>query len=268
MSGAVARPLPVPAPLAERYRAWRWEAVSRWPEQTTWRLSRPGGEERYAKVYRAEVHPSLGEEAARLRWARPHLPVPEVLEVGGDDQDGVDWLVTVGLPGLPATEPALAADPGSVVRALAEGLRRFHDDAPVEGCPFEFRLDTAFEHVGRRVAAGRVDADEDLHDEHRHLGLAGAVRELESLRPDGEDLVVCHGDYCPPNALVVGTTVVAYLDLGELGVADRWWDLAVATWATTWNYGPGYEDLFLDVYGARPDPRRQAFYRLLYDLAS
>jgi kanamycin kinase len=51
-------------------------------------------------------------------------------------------------------------------------------------------------------------------------------------------------------------------------VADRWWDIAVATRAVTWNYGPGLEPLFLAVYGAPPDPQRQAFYRLLYDVAS
>lgn len=31
-----------------------------------------------------------------------------------------------------------------------------------------------------------------------------------------------------------------------LGVADRWADLAVATWSTTWNYGPGWEEPVLD----------------------
>ena len=51
-------------------------------------------------------------------------------------------------------------------------------------------------------------------------------------------------------------------------MADRWWDLAVATWSLEWNLGPGYEDLFLEVYGAELDLQRRNFFRLLYDLVS
>lgn len=50
--------------------------------------------------------------------------------------------------------------------------------------------------------------------------------------------------------------------------AGRWRDLAVATWSVTWNFGPGYEDLFLDSYGVTCDHRRRDLYRLLYDLES
>jgi len=52
----------------------------------------------------------------------------------------------------------------------------------------------------------------------------------------------------------------------ELGVADRWADLAIATWSTTWNYGPGWETPLLDAYGVAPDPERSRYYRLLWDL--
>ncbi len=62
--------------------------------------------------------------------------------------------------------------------------------------------------------------------------------------------------------------VVGYLDLGEVGVADRWRDLAVATWSVTWNFGHGHEDLFLRSYGVARDLRRRDLYRLLYDLES
>jgi len=50
-------------------------------------------------------------------------------------------------------------------------------------------------------------------------------------------------------------------------VADRWADLAVATWSLCWNFGPGLDGVLLDAYGIAPDPRRTAYYRLLYDLA-
>ena len=49
-------------------------------------------------------------------------------------------------------------------------------------------------------------------------------------------------------------------------MADRWADLAVATWSTTWNYGPGWETPLLEAYGVAPDPERTRYYRLLWDL--
>lgn len=62
--------------------------------------------------------------------------------------------------------------------------------------------------------------------------------------------------------------VAGYLDLGEVGVADRWRDLAVATWSVTWKFGPGYENLFLDRYGVGWDLQRRDLYRLLSDVES
>ena len=57
-----------------------------------------------------------------------------------------------------------------------------------------------------------------------------------------------------------------HVDFGALGVADRWADLAVATWSTEWNYGPGWEAALLAAYGVEADSRRTKFYRLLWGL--
>lgn len=103
---------------------------------------------------------------------------------------------------------------------------------------------------------------------HAHLTPRAALAELERLRPAVEDLVVCHGDYCPPNVLIAGARITGFVDVGELGVADRWWDLAVGSWSITWNLGPGWEELFLHAYGVDRDRGRVAFFRLLYDLVS
>ena len=80
--------------------------------------------------------------------------------------------------------------------------------------------------------------------------------------------MVCHGDYCPPNALLMDGAVTGYVDLGELGVADRWRDIAVGGWSVGWNFGPEYEPLFYESYGIEPHAERMAFYRLLWELSS
>ena len=85
--------------------------------------------------------------------------------------------------------------------------------------------------------------------------------------PAIDRLVVCHGDACSPNTLLAPDGHLAgHVDLGSLGVADRWADLAVATWATEWNYGVGWEGPLLEAYGVASDPARTSYYRLLWDL--
>ncbi|HEY8745213.1 MAG TPA: APH(3') family aminoglycoside O-phosphotransferase [Chloroflexota bacterium] len=244
-----------------------WEATLAWalvPERTTWRLQAPQGDVRYLKVSRHDQEHRLADERDRLIWAATRLPVPQVLAFGTDDE--VEWLLTAGLPGVNAIDDRLRADPARLVPLLGEGLRRLHS-VPIGDCPFDSRLDGALRLAQHRVATGLVDAGQDLHSDHGLHTAEAALARLMDMRPAEEDLVVCHGDFCLPNILLSDGHVSGYVDLGRLGVADRWWDLAVATWSVTWNLGPGWEDLFLEGYGIGWDHQKAAFYRLLYDLS-
>lgn len=95
-----------------------------------------------------------------------------------------------------------------------------------------------------------------------------AVREacwLAADAPPVDVLVVCQGDACAPNTLLTDDGAWSgHVDLGAMGAADRWADLAVATWSTVWNYGPGWEQVLLDAYGVAPDDDRTAFHRRLW----
>ena len=237
-----------------------WSLVS---ERLTWRLTAPSGEIRYLKLYSFDQEMSLAAERDRLAWAETRLPVPRMLTYGFEDRH--EWLVTAGLDGVSAIDPNWLADPPRLVPRLAEGLRRLHA-LPIDDCPFDSRLSIALPLARQRLTAGQVDLTRDVHRDHGELTIETALATLDRLRQQREDPVVCHGDYCLPNVLLSEGAVSAYLDLGKLGVADRWWDLAIATWSVTWNLGPGWEDLFLAAYGVPRDPERIAFYRLLYDL--
>jgi kanamycin kinase len=77
---------------------------------------------------------------------------------------------------------------------------------------------------------------------------------------------VCHGDACAPNTLLDDDgRWTAHVDLGTLGLADRWADLAVASMSLDWNFGEGWQPEFFAAYGVRPDADRIRFYRALWN---
>ncbi|MFS0865725.1 phosphotransferase [Microbacterium sp. 179-B 1A2 NHS] len=213
-----------------------------------WRNQRGGttfrtDDGRFIKYGLRNLETTMSGEADRLAWAVRHTPVPEVVESGSDTT--TEWLVTRALPGLSAVDPRWLAEPAVAVRAVGTGLRALHDALPVGGCPFDWSV------PARLAAASR-----------RGIRLPDRLREP----PDVDVAVVCHGDACCPNTLLADDgSWRAHVDLGALGVADRWADIAVAAMSTEWNYGPGWEGALLDAYGVDPDPGRQSYYRDLWN---
>ncbi|MFD9737699.1 phosphotransferase [Umezawaea sp. NPDC059074] len=205
----------------------------------------------------------LPGEAERLAWAWPWARVPPVLGHGSDAEGS--WLVTAAVDGRSAVEARWKAEPAVAAAAIGRGLRLLHDALPVDRCPFDWDVPRRLGRVDERIAEG--DGTAEWSPEHRRLGVVEA-RALLDAPPEVDRLVVCHGDACAPNTLLGDDgSFAAHVDLGSLGVADRWADLAVATWSLGWNFGPGLDDVLLDAYGIDPDQRRTAYYRLLYDLA-
>ncbi len=207
----------------------------------------------------------LAREAERLSWAAPFHPVPAVFAQGAD-ADGT-WLVTAALPGDRATSGKWKAAPATAVRAIGAGLRALHEALPVATCPFSWSAADRLADGRRQAAEGRLDTG-CWHEIHQRLGVAEVLRRAADT-PPVDRLVVCHGDACAPNTLLYPDgRWSGHVDFGLLGVADRWADIAVATWSAEWNYGPGWEPLLLDTYGVEPDPERTRYYRLLWDLSS
>ena len=172
------------------------------------------------------------------------------------------------LRGTNGTEPDLKANPELLASLLGKALLYFHDHAPVSKCTFDFRLETSLDHISKRAQLGLIQPEKHFHPEFQHLSLDEALSFLQEQQPSSTKEVVCHGDYCVPNILFDNNRLKGFVDLGELGVADVWWDLAVATWSLNWNLGNGWEELFLKEYGVSYDDHKNIYYRLLYDLVS
>lgn len=249
--GAVAVPDPVVAAAA----GGRLEAV--WVNElggVTWRVSGAG---RYVKWAPAGSGLDLLVEAERMVWAGRFTPVPAVLDAGTDG-DG-SWLVTSAVDASSAASAAWRAKPATAVAAVGAGLRALHDALPVDDCPWSWSIESRVAAAAQRGATRPPETSAE--EAEGALAAFGAPPEVDRL-------VVCHGDACCPNTLLDSSgRYIAHVDLAALGVADRWADLAVATYSTVWNYGPGWEGPLLDAYGIDPDPERTRYYRQLWDLA-
>jgi kanamycin kinase len=194
--------------------------------------------ERYLKFNPRSTGIDLERESVRLGWIAERHPAPRVLEFGSDET--AEWLVTEALPGEHAVGDRWRVRSSEAIAAVAAGLRAIHQ-LPVDEFP-----------------AGWADQ-------------VWPVRQPAALgpRPPILDPVVVHGDACAPNTLITDDGVWAgNVDFGDLGVGDRWADLAVASMSLDWNYGEGHQEEFFDAYGIARDEERIAWYRALWDLES
>lgn len=224
-----------------------------------------GSERCFCKWTPVHSQIDLAEERARLAWAADFIPVASVMSHGSDAAGS--WMVTRALPGESALSVRWKGDPRNAIKAVAAGLRSFHDRLPVDRCPFSSRPEVLVPGLRRLANVGKLHRS-NWHSSHRSLEVHQALT-LLGQPPPVDLLVVCHGDACAPNMILddVGHCT-GHVDLGGLGVADRWADLAIATWSAQWNYGLGWDKALLDAYGVAPDPERTRYYRLLWDLCS
>ena len=180
----------------------------------------------------------LDRERVRLEWIATRHPAPRVLGAGADDE--AQWLVTSALPGEHAVGDTWRARRSEAIQAIADGLRAIHA-IPIDDFPPAW------------------------------IGEVWVGRTLRALgrRPPIDGPVLVHGDACAPNTLIAPSGEwVGNVDFGDLGVGDRWADLAIASMSLDWNFGEGHQPEFFDAYGIDPDPDRIRYYRRLWHLES
>ncbi len=246
------------------------------PLTTVWRNELGGltffdAEERCYLKWTAAGTPEidLADEGVRLNWAAAQgAAVPRVLRAGADATGS--WLVTAAIDSESAVAPKWIARPEIAARTIGLGLRKLHERLDPATCPFDWSVDRRLRRAAERRERGLWDAEwtpEKWGETHRGISPDRAWALLQDP-PALDRPVVCHGDACAPNTLLdAAGGFAAHVDLGSLGVADRWADLAVAAWSTEWNYGTGYERFVYEGYGIEADPSRIAYYRMLWDLS-
>jgi len=261
-------PAPVPSEFATAVAGYRWarDLVGE-AGAAVYRLhSHRTAPDLFLKVGQGAVAGDVTDEMVRLRWLAGHLPVPRLIRFLADADAA--WLLTEALPGVTAYQVLEAANGAGavagVVDALADWLMRLHA-IPAETCPFNADHRLRLRLARRRVEAGLVDEDE-FDPERAGWSAARLWDEMQALLPLGGEAVVTHGDYSLDNILLRDGRVTGCIDLGRLGVADRYQDLAIL-WNCLGEFGEQAQARMFRRCGiASPDPRRLEFHLMLDEM--
>lgn len=141
---------------------------------------------------------------------------------------------------------------------LAGALRQFHAVNTHE-CPFDHSAAQELGRLETQLSALEAATGETPNTRRARQKLAQLRHNQAEETP-----VLTHGDACLPNVLVQDGELSGFVDLGAAGLGDRWRDLERACWSLGYNYGAGYDELFLNAYGVgESDRAKTAFYREL-----
>ena len=258
--------IPLPASISASLGGYEWARNTVGESGgAVYRLhGKTGAPNLFLKHGRSAVAGDITDEMVRLRWLARYLPVPAVDGFVATQDEA--WLLMTAVAGQTAyqllkTQPAAQ---GGIVDALATFLRRLHA-IPVSECPFNsdhlYRLSRARE----RIDAGLVE--EDDFDGEREGWTAEQVWDaMQSLLPMSSDPVVTHGDFSLDNILMLDGEVVGCIDVGRVGIADRYQDLAIL-WNCLGEFDASLQGRLMEQYGiAETDERKRQFHLLLDEM--
>ena len=175
-----------------------------------------------------------------VAWLDGQVPVPGIPVYYVED--GTAYTLMTRITGKMLCDEEYLNNPKQLIRCVAEGLRTLWK-VDVTKCPFRTsRLEERLKQARWNVENNLVDME---NVETETFG-EGGFRDPEELicwlevnRPK-EDIVFTHGDFCLPNVFVENNRISGFIDLGKMGPADRWQDIAIALRSLNHNFAGHY----------------------------
>ena len=217
--------------------------------------------------------PQVKQMIEVMQWLDGKLPTPKVLAT--EVKDGNRYLVMSKACGRMACDRYYMTRPAELVTLLAEALKMLWS-VDISDCPKTFDFDAELAEAKYRIENNLVDISDAEPETFGEGGFKDPEELLQWLydHKPVPDPVFAHGDFCLPNVLFEDGKVSGFIDLGDAGIADRWYDIALGYRSLKHNadgtYGHYYadvhpEDLFKKL-GIEPDWEKIKYYILLDEL--
>ena len=209
-----------------------------------------------------------------MQWLVGKIPVPKV--ICHESLDGMSYLLMSKVDGKMSCDEYYFEHPHEMTALLAEGLKMLWN-VDISDCPRQRDLDCELEEAEYRVKNNLVDvkrAEPNTFGKNGFQSPAHLLEWLKGHKPAYEP-VLSHGDFCLPNIFFDNGKISGFIDLGDMGVGDKWRDIALCWRSLKHNFdgsfgGKVYEDFNPDMIFEKlemePDYNKLRYYILLDEL--
>ncbi len=213
-------------------------------------------------------------EYRMLNWLQGKLPVPRILSYVLEGETG--YMLMSRIEGQMACDEGYMKQPQVLITALARCLKRLWE-IDITECPSRWDLQIKLAAAEENVQNNQVDLENVEPETFGEKGFKNPRELLEWLKANkpAEELVLSHGDFCLPNIFLKDGRLSGYIDLGRMGIADKWQDIALCYRSLLHNYCGKYgekvdvdinpEALFEEL-GIEPDWDKLQYYILMDEL--
>lgn len=182
--------------------------------------------------------PTLTKEYASLIWLNGKLPVPKCLFFCNDGN--YEYLLTSSMSGEMSCSEKNLKSPQKTIKLLAKGLIQLQKIEILE-CPFR-------NHLTYKLGLAEYNVKNKLLKDTPTSAIGQKLKTYDEIlkyllenKPD-EQLVFSHGDTSLPNIFIKDKSISGFIDVGECGVADKWFDIAICYKSIIRNF-PNRNDL-------------------------
>lgn len=210
-----------------------------------------------------------------INWLNKRIPTPQILAYEIDSQ--VSYTLMTKIEGKILCDNEYLSNPSLLIDLLVKALQKLWS-VDCDDCPIDQSLDKRLKIARYNVENNLVDLENVEEDTFSDTGFQNSlelITWLENNRPK-EELVFSHGDLSLPNIIVNGQEIESFIDLGKMGKADKWQDLAICYRSLKHNfegrynggkkYDGYYPEMLFDKLNIKLDKNKLKYYLLLDEL--
>ena len=205
----------------------------------------------------------LNNEYIKLQYLQNKLPVPKI--VFHEINDNIEYLITSKIPGEMVCSDYYMNHQSEGIDIIVEAFKLLYN-IDISDCSIDVSLDYKLSLAEDNIKKGLIKNENiDKKVLEKYGNVEGILDYLKKNRFD-EDLCFSHGDISLPNIFADKGKFSGFIDVGDCGIADRWFDIAIVIRSIIRNVGEEYVQEFLDKLGFKYDKFKFDYYMLLMQL--